>query len=101
MRQVRYGSKGTGSMQEAPGAAGCEQTPPPLATAARRLRVARERLSEQTPPNSGHSREGLLRLRAAVRAYVRSLEHRRLPVASKLQHELKMLDTMEDPRSTW
>jgi hypothetical protein len=41
----------------------------------------------------------MLRLRAALRAYVRSLEHLQLPVASKLQHELRMLDTIENPRS--
>ena len=80
---------------------GCEQPPLPLAAAARGLRIARGRLREPTPPNGGHSSEGLLQLRAAVRAYVRSLEHLQLPVASKLQHEPKMLDTMEAPRAGW
>ena len=73
--------------------------PLPLAAAARRLSVARDRLCERTPPNGGHSREGLLNLRSALRAYVRSLEHLQLPVASKLQHELRMLDMIENPMS--
>lgn len=81
------------------GASGPRQPPLPLGSAARRLRLARERLCEPHPPNGGHSREGLLDLRSALRAYVRSLEHLRLPVASKLQHELRMLDTIEDPRN--
>jgi len=71
-----------------------DRQPLPLAAAAGRLRIAREQLFEQTPPNGGHSRESLLHLRAALRAYVRSLEHLQLPVASKLQHELRMLDTL-------
>ena len=72
-----------------------EPSPPlPLAAAAHRLRLARERLGEQGPAHGGHSSEALQQLRAALRAYVRSLEHLRLPVASKLQHELRMLDTI-------
>ncbi len=82
-----------------PGSTGHLRPPLPLAAAARHLRVARERLCERTPPNGGHSREGLLHLRSALRAYVRSLEHLELPVASKLQHELRMLDTIDNPMS--
>jgi hypothetical protein len=75
------------------------QPPLPLAAAARHLRVARGRPGERTPPHGGHNREGLLHLRSALRAYVRSLEHLELPVASKLQHELRMLDTIDNPMS--
>lgn len=70
---------------------------PSLARAARDLRAAREVLSAGIPDTSGHQ-AALLDLRHALRVYLQTLERDGLPVASKLQRELTLLDIISENR---
>ena len=71
---------------------------PSLATAARNLRAARASMLGTHPSDPREHRLGLIELRGALRSYVGALERTGLPVASKLRHELALLDTLDEPR---
>jgi hypothetical protein len=70
---------------------------PSLARAADNLRAARAALLTGHPDRREHLRCQLT-LRTALRSYVGALELQGLPVASKLRHELRLLESLDEHR---
>ena len=68
-----------------------------LAAAAHRLEAARREAASTREVRSNGNDAGRQHLKQALRDYVAALERQGLPVASKIQSELRMLETLDVP----